>query len=157
MDLALLHTKLGVPVIREKRVARLRLVERLNADLWQGDGFARKLTLASAPAGFGKTTLIADWVGGQEPPAAWLALDATDNDPARFMAYLIAALQRINPAVGLKTQAMLQSPQPLPPETILTPLMNDLASRRPDFGSDASVSAGSWFTGGIRSAAGAAE
>jgi len=124
----LLQTKLGIPVIREKRVARRQLVERLNADLWHKDGFARKVTIVSAPAGFGKTTLVAEWVGGLEQQTVWLALDETDNDPARFMAYLLAALHQINPSLGVRTQAMLQSPQPLPLETLFTPLINDLAS-----------------------------
>jgi LuxR family transcriptional regulator, maltose regulon positive regulatory protein len=133
MDSMLLQTKFGVPVVREKRVSRRQLVERLNADLWRGEGFARKLTIVCAPAGFGKTTLVAEWVGGLNQQTVWLALDETDNDPARFMAYLLATLQQINPGLGLKTQAMLQSPQPLPLETLFTPLINDLASLPPGF------------------------
>jgi LuxR family transcriptional regulator, maltose regulon positive regulatory protein len=133
MDDSLLQTKLGIPVIREKRVARQRLVERLNEDLRRNDGFGRRLTLVAAPAGFGKTTLIADWVSGLECQTVWLALDDTDNDPARFLAYLIAALQRIDPAVGARSQAMLQSPPSSSPKQswggrIMTALINDLAS-----------------------------
>jgi LuxR family transcriptional regulator, maltose regulon positive regulatory protein len=133
MDSNLLQTKFGVPVVREKRVSRRQLVEQLNADLWREDGFARKLTIVCAPAGFGKTTLVAEWVGHLNQQAVWLALDETDNDPARFMAYLLATLQQINPSLGLRTQAMLQSPQPLPLETLFTPLINDLASLPPSF------------------------
>lgn len=133
MDDSLLQTRLCPPLIRAKRVARRRLVERLEADLWLDDRFTRKLTLVSAPAGFGKTTLAAEWLnglelGGRPPRLAWLALDESDNDPARFMAYLLAALRIVDPTVGQRTQAMLQSPQPLPLEALFTPLMNDLAS-----------------------------
>ena len=97
------------------------------------EAFTRKLTIVCAPAGFGKTTLVAEWVGGLNQQTVWLALDETDNDPARFMAYLLATLQQINPGFGLRTQAMLQSPQPFPLETLFTPLINDLAGVPPGF------------------------
>jgi hypothetical protein len=75
----LLQTKLFIPPIRPGLVSRSRLTERLNA------GMDRKLTLVSAPAGFGKTTLISDWLAGCQQPAAWLSLDESDNDPTRFL------------------------------------------------------------------------
>lgn len=82
----LLKTKLSNPIIRKDLVARPRLINELNADLWQANGFARKLTLVCAPAGFGKTTLVADWLGNIGQRAVWLSLDEGDNDPARFLA-----------------------------------------------------------------------
>ena len=91
MSTPILATKLYIPPPRPKVVLRPRLIERLN------EGLHRKLTLISAPAGFGKTTLVSEWVAGCERPAAWLSLDEGDNDPTRFLAYLVAALQTIAP------------------------------------------------------------
>ena len=85
----ILDTKLYIPPPRPKVVLRPRLIEGLN------EGLQRKLTLISAPAGFGKTTLVSEWVNGCEGPAVWLSLDEGDNDPTRFLAYLVAALQTI--------------------------------------------------------------
>ncbi|MBF8286039.1 MAG: LuxR family transcriptional regulator, partial [Anaerolineales bacterium] len=120
----LLTTKLYLPPARPNLVTRPRLIERLK------EGLARPLTLVSAPAGFGKTTLVTDWLNRAERPFTWLALDESDNDPARFLAYFVAALQKIDPAIGQATQAMLQSlsRQPPPPEAILTSLINDIAA-----------------------------
>src|SRR3989304_5559340 len=125
---SLLVTKLYAPPPQPGRIPRPRLIEQLNADLWREGGFARKLTVASAPAGFGKTTLIVEWLRSVDHRFTWLSLDDNDNDPARFLAYLIAALQKIDAAIGHSTQAMLQSPQPPPPEVLLTLLVNELAS-----------------------------
>jgi LuxR family maltose regulon positive regulatory protein len=86
------------------------------------------MTLVSAPAGYGKTTLITDWLQRAARPASWLALDENDNDQARFTAYLIAALQGIDPRIGKTAEAMLLTPQPPPPESILTTLINDIAA-----------------------------
>jgi LuxR family maltose regulon positive regulatory protein len=125
----LLTTKLYVPPIRPELVSRSRLIERLNVGLFgQGGNFARKLTLVSAPAGFGKTTLVTEWLSGVEHPAAWLTIDEEDNDPARFLSYLVAALQTVDPNVGQAVQAMLQSHQPTPPESLLASLINDVAA-----------------------------
>jgi LuxR family maltose regulon positive regulatory protein len=118
----ILTTKLYVPPIRPELVSRPRLLKRLRADL------DRKLTLVSAPAGYGKTTLVAEWLHGAERPFAWLSLDEDDNDPVRFVTYLVAALQRIDPQIGQTVEAMLLSPQPPPPESILTALINDIAA-----------------------------
>ena len=87
MSAPILATKLYVPPSQPGIVPRPRLIERLN------EGLHRKLTLISAPAGFGKTTLVSEWVAGCGRPAAWLSLDEGDNDPTRFLAYLVAALQ----------------------------------------------------------------
>jgi LuxR family maltose regulon positive regulatory protein len=95
------------------------------------EGVSRRLTLISAPAGFGKTTLLSEWrasTAGHRWPLTWLSLDESDSDPVRFLTYLVAALQQIDPAVGHATQAMLQSPQPPPPEALLTALINDIAA-----------------------------
>ncbi|MGE5264041.1 MAG: hypothetical protein ACM3S0_11730 [Acidobacteriota bacterium] len=87
-----------------------------------------RLTLLSAPAGFGKTTLLSEWIRQTRRPVAWISLDKGDNDPARFFAYLIAARQTIQADAGQKTAALLQSPQLPPPETILAMLINEIAS-----------------------------
>lgn len=81
--LQLLRTKTILPPGRLKRVQRLRLLERMEV------GMLRPLTLVVAPAGFGKTTLVVDWAHGSHFPAAWLALDANDNTPERFLSYMI--------------------------------------------------------------------
>ena len=91
MSNVLLLTKLYIPPPRPNIVLRPRLIERLNEGLSAGC----KLTLISAPAGFGKTTLVSEWVAGCERPVAWLSLDEGDNDPTRFLTYLVAALQTI--------------------------------------------------------------
>src|SRR5258705_13864092 len=108
MSTPILATKLYIPPPRPKAVLRPRLIERLT------EGLHRKLPLISAPAGFGKTTLVSEWVAGCERPAAWLSLDEGDNDPIRFLTYLVAALQTIAANVGQGVLGVLQSPQPPP-------------------------------------------
>jgi LuxR family transcriptional regulator, maltose regulon positive regulatory protein len=122
MSTPILATKLYIPPPRPKVVFRPRLIDRLN------EGLHRKLTLISAPAGFGKTTLVSEWVAGCERPSAWLSLDEGDNDPTRFLAYLIAALQTIAANIGKGVLGMLLSPQPPPTESILTALLNEIAA-----------------------------
>jgi LuxR family maltose regulon positive regulatory protein len=128
MDIPLLKTKLNMPVPRVSIVHRPRLIEQLNSDLKAGEGFARRLTLISAPAGYGKTSLVVEWLGDRPEQILWLSLDEEDNDPARFMAYLIAAFQQVNPDIGLHTLQMLQSPQPPQAESLATMLINDLSA-----------------------------
>ena len=118
----ILATKLYIPPLRPNVVIRPRLLEQLN------EGLHHKLILISAPAGFGKTTLVSEWLAGCERPAAWLSLDEGENDPARFLTYLVAALQTIAPNIGEGVLSVLQSPQPPPIETILTALLNDLTT-----------------------------
>jgi LuxR family maltose regulon positive regulatory protein len=120
--MALLATKLYAPTLRAGLVPRPRLIERLTA------GLGCRLTLVSAPAGFGKTTLTAAWLQGAGQVYTWLSLDEADNDPARFTAYLLAALQKIDPNIGQAAQVMMQAPQPPPPEALLTGLINDIAA-----------------------------
>jgi len=124
MTVPLLTTKLYIPPIRRNLVPRPRLIDRLNA------GLHRKLTLISAPAGFGKTTLVSGWVAGCERPAAWLSLDEGDNDPTRFLTYLIAALQTIAAHIGQGVLDVLRASQPQPPptESILTALINEITT-----------------------------
>jgi LuxR family maltose regulon positive regulatory protein len=142
MSAPILATKLFVPPPRPDLVPRPQLLEQLD----QGLRFGRKLTLISAPAGFGKTTLIAGWAASLEPARMaennphstprlpdlyWLSLDEEDNDLVRFLAYLIAALNQTRgekTAVGRVALDMLQSPQTPPASTVLTMLINDLTN-----------------------------
>ncbi|MCB8921157.1 MAG: LuxR family transcriptional regulator [Ardenticatenaceae bacterium] len=122
----LLQTKLYAPRLRPSLVPRPRLIKKLNAGL---DG---KLTLISAPAGFGKTTLVSEWIHHSSfivhpLKVTWLSLDEADADPTRFLTYLVAALQKIAPAIGEGVLNVLQSPQTPPTESILTPLLNEIA------------------------------
>jgi len=96
MSTPILATKLYVPAPRPEIVLRPHLIEQLNKSLAMGC----KLTLISASAGFGKTTLVSEWVANCEQPVAWLSLDEGDNDPVRFISYLIAALQTIRAGIG---------------------------------------------------------
>jgi len=121
MPAPLLFTKLYIPPSRPNIVIRPRLIERLN------EGMQCKLTLISAPAGFGKTTLVSEWIAGCGRPVAWLSLDKGDNDPARFISYLVKALQTIQAGIGEGLLAALQSPEPLQIETILTALLNEIS------------------------------
>lgn len=135
MSTLILATKLYIPSpppspppqTRPKVVSRPRLIKRLN------EGLHHKLTLVSAPAGFGKTTLVSQWVAQADRPAAWLSLDGGDNDPTRFLAYLVAALQTITPRIGAGLLAVLQSTQPPPIETMLTALLNEITTIPDDF------------------------
>src|SRR5262245_25257252 len=122
MSTPILTTKLYIPPPRPNAVLRPRLIERLY------EGLHGKLTLISAPAGFGKTTLVSTWIADCGRPVAWLSLDEADSEPTRFLAYLIAALQTIAPTIGAGGMAVLQSPQPPPPEAILTTLLNDITA-----------------------------
>lgn len=118
----LLRTKLYIPRRRDNLVTRPRLVERLNA------GLGKKLTLISAPAGFGKTTLLSEWIPACPRPVTWLFLDEADNDPTQFWTYFCAALQGLHSDLGASAFALLQSPQAPPIKSILTELINDLAA-----------------------------
>lgn len=124
----LLQTKLHIPPVRPDLVPRPHLAERLDA------GVRGKLTLVSAPAGFGQTTLVANWPSqiqdresGPERPAAWLSLDENDNDPARFFSYLVTALQTVDASIGQTALGMMQTGQPPSPESLLISLINDIA------------------------------
>jgi len=124
MAVSILATKLYTPQPRLKVVSRPRLIDRLNQSLGQTPG----IILISAPAGFGKTTLISEWVTAWERPVAWLSLDEGDNDLTRFLTYFVAALQRVVPNFGERILEMLQASQMQPPpaESILTSLLNEI-------------------------------
>ncbi|MCB0008685.1 MAG: AAA family ATPase, partial [Anaerolineales bacterium] len=132
MPYELLQTKLYRPRLRPSLVSRPHLLEKLNR------GLGGKLTLISAPAGFGKTTLVSSWLTAlpttepapAPPQIAWLSLDENDSAPDRFLAYVIAALQRIDPQIGKPALPLLQA-SPLPVANVLTTLLNDIA-QRPD-------------------------
>jgi LuxR family maltose regulon positive regulatory protein len=117
----LLATKLSIPPARSRLVQRTRLFERLDA------GLSSRLVLVSAPAGFGKTTLLGEWARSRNQPVAWLSLDKGDNNPARFWAYLILALQAIHEEIGESALAALRSAQPPPIEAVVTTVINDVA------------------------------
>src|SRR6478672_5615190 len=122
--LTLLATKLYMPKWRSGLVSRPRLIAQLR------QGAERKLTLVTAPAGFGKTTLLAEWLAatsGSEPSAGWVSLDPGDNDPGIFWAYVIAAVDRVRPGIGANALALLESARPPGIEAILATLINDIA------------------------------
>ena len=135
MSTPILATKLYIPRPRPRAVPRSRLIAQLNEGLASGC----RLSLISAPAGFGKTTLVSEWLAaitsgpssaGREEgvKAAWLSLDEGDNDPTRFLTYLVAAVQTIAPKIGERLLAVLQSPQPPPTESLLTTLLNEITT-----------------------------
>ena len=117
----ILATKLHIPRSPGQIVPRPHLIERLDDSLY------RNLTLVSAPAGFGKSTLVSTWAAGCDRPVAWLSLDDDDNDQTRFLSYVIAALQTISPNVGESALVALRSPQPPPTETLVADVLNDIA------------------------------
>jgi LuxR family maltose regulon positive regulatory protein len=121
MDVPLLTAKLYIPPVRPEVVPRAGLIERLNAGLY------RRLTLLSAPAGYGKTTLLGQWVAQCARPVAWLSLDEGDNDPVRFWAYVAGALRTVRPEIGDIAQVVFQSSQPPPVESALAGLLNQIA------------------------------
>ena len=146
----LLSTKLYVPPPRPNLVPRPRLVAQVQS------GMTGKLTLLAAPTGFGKTTLLSDWLASlsaefpdlrsevvqsaqprtpdssRQPPVAWVSLDVGDNDPQRFWSYVCAALETLLPGVATTALALLQSPQPPPAQTLLPSLLNALSSHAVD-------------------------
>jgi LuxR family maltose regulon positive regulatory protein len=131
----ILATKLYIPPLRHKVVLRPHLIKQLN------EGLHHKLTLVSAPAGFGKTTLLSEWIAGCQQPAAWLSLDDGDNDTTRFWSHFISALQTLALSsveglaanIGAGVLGALQSPQPPPIESILISLVNEIVSIPNDF------------------------
>lgn len=129
MENLLLQTKLNMPVVRGDVVPRMRLIEQLNTGLTVKSGFTRRLTLISAPAGYGKTTAAVEWLRGLEAEIAWLGLDEEDNDPVRFMSYLAATFQQADAKLGKRSQELLQGTQSPQVEAFITWLINDLSQR----------------------------
>lgn len=122
MNIPILTTKLHIPPARTKVVQRSHLFQRLS------EGQQGKLTLISASAGYGKTTLVSEWLADCRRRAAWLSLDEGDNDPGRFLLHLIAAIKNIVDVNDQGVWRALQSPQPLPIQYILTTLVNEISS-----------------------------
>ena len=114
----LLSTKLYIPPARADGVARPRLIEKLRAGLNQPG----RVVLLSGPAGFGKTTLLSEFVAASGRAAAWVSLDEGDNDPIQFWRYLIAACQTVQPEAGEAALALFHSPQALPVEMVAVDL-----------------------------------
>jgi ATP/maltotriose-dependent transcriptional regulator MalT len=119
----LLATKVSIPRARPDRLARSQLLQRLD------EGTAGQLTLVCTPAGFGKTTLLADWATSKGSPVAWLSLDSDDNDPARFWRYVVAALDRACGGLGEQLLAMLDAPTPLSGQGVVTALISRLEAQ----------------------------
>ena len=116
----MLLTKLHIPPAGNNVVHRSELFEKLNS------GLSKKLILVSAPAGYGKTTLVSDWIGQNKIPAAWLSLDNGDNDPAVFLSYVISGIQTIDKKFGQSALRLLNSPNPPSVESITSLLINDV-------------------------------
>jgi LuxR family maltose regulon positive regulatory protein len=116
----MLATKFFAPRWRRQQVSRPRLAARIDGDA--------KLVLLCAPPGFGKTTLLAEWLSGKEEPVAWLSLDSTHDDPRTFWAYLVRAMQTARPGLGEAVAAFLDA-QTLPPiETLISMLLNEVVA-----------------------------
>lgn len=122
MPISLLITKLHIPLVQSGLISRTRLLDRMY------EGVNGNLTLISAPAGFGKTTLLGEWIGSYGKPLAWLSLEREDNDPGRFWTYILAAFRTIQPDLG-KDRIELQFTSPQSQiDFILTPLINEIAA-----------------------------
>lgn len=116
----ILTTKLFIPPLRPSFVSRPRLFKPLN------EGLKRRLTLLSAPAGYGKTSLLCEWIHHHRIPTAWFSIDQDDNDPSRFLTYFVSALQGVGDRIGQVSLDIMQSPQPPPVESILINIINDI-------------------------------
>ncbi len=127
MTTPLLTTKLYIPTPRPDLVPRPRLIQRLNA------GLHGKLTLIAAPAGFGKTTLLGEWIRSSDKSFAWLSLDEGDNNLKRFLHYLIAALQQIDESIGDGILPLLEATGDPPLEPLITILINNIVSMDAEF------------------------
>jgi LuxR family transcriptional regulator, maltose regulon positive regulatory protein len=127
MSIPILTTKLYIPSPRPKLVRRPRLIERLN------ESRHRKLTLILAPAGFGKTNLLSEWLEECEHPVAWLSLNEEDSDTSRFLSYFVAALQTITPKLGAALLETLKIAEVSPIDVLLIPLLNEIMALPNDF------------------------
>ena len=129
VNVPLLTTKLYPPPQRPTSVLRSRLASRLDDALHMH----HRLTLVSARAGAGKTTLVSEWLHQQQRPVAWFSLDRNDNDPRRFFSYLVAALQKLDIEIAPTLLSQLETPQLLPVDTLITGLINAVTSNAPPF------------------------
>jgi len=128
---SLLNIKINIPPLNTTLLERPSLLNRLDKSLTEKESFNHQLTLISAPAGFGKTTLARSWLSGKEDRTAWYSLDHNDNERERFWLYLISSLQKIEPGLGKSSLEMLhssalESEKAANRESLLTPLLNDL-------------------------------
>src|SRR5262245_40029045 len=119
---SVLATKLRIPLVRHDMLARPRLVERLE------EASNRVLVLVSAPPGFGKSTVLADWARRTAGPVAWLSLDTGDNDASRFWRYVVAALAQVHPGLEERAVAALQARTQPAPEILVGTVVNELAA-----------------------------
>ncbi len=122
MPETLLTTKLFIPPMPPRTVRRNELLDLLESGL----SLEKRLVLVCAPAGYGKTTLICDWLRDM-PNICWYSLEESDNEVGLFLSYLIAALQKAFPEIGEQAQGLLQAPQPPAPQVVLSSLLNDLS------------------------------
>ncbi|MBS3809848.1 MAG: hypothetical protein KGY38_06830 [Desulfobacterales bacterium] len=120
----LVQTKTTIPPLRVQTLERLRLNRRLD----ECNNY--KLTLVSAPAGFGKTTLLAGWASNADPRVAWLSVDREDNDPAAFWTYFVAALRSVYSDIGISAMKMLQSPSGIPVKAVIKTLINEIFEKK---------------------------
>ncbi|MBK9358550.1 MAG: hypothetical protein IPN08_14395 [Bacteroidales bacterium] len=116
----MLLTKLHIPPANQNIVHRPQLYEKLDT------GLSRKLILISAPAGFGKTTIVSDWINQRKIPAAWISLDKGDNDPVEFLNYIISGIQGIHNSFGASTLGLLNSPNRPSDKSIAGLLINEI-------------------------------
>ena len=123
----MLLTKIHIPTTGNNIVQRLALYEKLNL------GLSRKLILVSAPAGFGKTTLVSDWIGQQKIPTAWFSLDKADNDPVEFLSYIVSGIQGIHKDFGESALKLLNSPNKPSSESIINLLINEILTISQNF------------------------
>jgi len=128
MPVSIISTKFYIPHLRKNGVLRPRLTDMLLA----GVNRPGTVVLLSGPAGFGKSTLLGEFVALLQQPVAWVSLDEGDNDPVRFWSYLIAACQSVRPGVGESALELLKSPLPLPDDAIPTILINDFNGQETD-------------------------
>jgi len=124
---ALIATKLSVPGMRSAIIHRNRLTDKLDS------GLAGKLTLVSAPAGFGKTTLLTDWISRISRPVAWISLDRTENDPVCFLRYLSSALKSVNDTIAQRTDILLNSAGQISIESVVINLINEIENTDSEF------------------------
>ena len=123
----MLLTKLHIPLAGNNIVHRSELFENLNI------GLSRKLILVSAPAGFGKTTVVSDWIDQNKIPTAWFSLDNGDNDPVDFLSYIISGIQSIYKDFGQSAQRLLNSPNSPSVESITSLLINEIININQNF------------------------
>jgi LuxR family transcriptional regulator, maltose regulon positive regulatory protein len=123
----MLLTKLHIPPVGNNVVHRSELFEKLNT------GLSRKLILVSAPAGFGKTMLLSDWINQNKIPTAWISIDNGDNDPVKFLNYIISGIQGVSKEFGQRTLKLLNSPNKPSIESITSLLINDILNINQNF------------------------